>query len=441
MAEIVPFKGVRYNTEKIQILSEVVTPPFDVLTGADQEEFYRLHPNNIIRIDLGKLTENDTATDNRYTRAAEYFNQWLGQKILLQDKTPALYLTSVDFSLAHDTITRFGLMALVRLEPFEKKIVIPHEKTFTKVKSDRLELMMHCHANINPIFSLYSDQEGILDSFKKAADHKAPDFDFADRQGQRHKMWSITDPKMHQAIKHAMKDKRIYIADGHHRYETGLNYRDWASRNDPGFSADHPANFIMMYLSSVQDPGLVILPAHPMLKGLTDAQLTAFIDKSRCNFDIIEIPFTPDRIQACQAEFIATLQSGKSERMIGVCLKGHRRFYLLRLKPDPFSQTFKEKIPSSLKSIDTTLLNQILFVETLGLTQNDLDDEKRITFTRSAPEAIGAVLENQCDAAFLLNPATVEQVCRIAEDGLVMPRKSTYFHPKTISGAVLYKIR
>ncbi|MBW1759394.1 MAG: DUF1015 domain-containing protein, partial [Deltaproteobacteria bacterium] len=260
MAKIIPFKGILYNPTQVDNMVDVVAPPYDVISPEEQEKLHDRHPNNVVRLILGKTSENDTPDNNRHTRAANYFNKWCSEDILSQDKCPAFYLTIVEFSLGNKRIIRYGLIALVGLEPFEKGIILPHEKTFSKVKSERLELMKLCKANFSQIFSLYSDQSGILNSLKDAVADTQPDIDFVDDKGERHKLWRITDAAVHQHVSDAMKEKRLFIADGHHRYETALNYRDWVAKNNPDFNADHPANYIMMYLCSMEDPGLIVFP-------------------------------------------------------------------------------------------------------------------------------------------------------------------------------------
>ncbi|MBS3809906.1 MAG: DUF1015 domain-containing protein, partial [Desulfobacterales bacterium] len=265
MAEILPFCGIRYSQEKIRDLSEVVTPPYDVISEEEQEAYYQRHPNNVIRLDKAKATPGDTDTDTPYTRAAADFRRWLEQGVLIRDETPSFYLTSVGFSVNGEPITRYGLIAAVRLEPFESGVILPHEETFSKVKSERLELMKACHANFSHIFSIYSDRNNILATLKAEAEKKQPEAAFTDDSGHFHRMWKISDPEICRQVTGALKQRRLFIADGHHRYETALNYREWVRQNTPDFDENHPANFIMMYLCAVEDQGLIILPTHRLL--------------------------------------------------------------------------------------------------------------------------------------------------------------------------------
>ena len=436
MAKIIPFKGILYNREKINDLSKVVAPPYDVISKQEQENFYDSHPNNIIRLILGKKSNNDTDSDNRYTRAAGFFNDWVSKGILLRDKSPALYFTAVDFSLENKTVTRFGIITLVEIEPFEKGVVLPHESTFSKVKSERLELIKTCHTNFSPIFSLYSDKNNILNLLKDDAFKNKTDIDIVDGKGQRHRMWRITDSAICRNIMDDMKGKSLFIADGHHRYETALNYRNWVSGNTNDFTADHPANYIMMYLCSMEDPGLVILPAHRMLTAIEDSKRFLFIEKAKEYFDITTIPFKEKEHENAQAEFLLSLKKDSSTSTIGVFMKDRSEFYVLTLKANVMEQMFADELPESLRTLDVIVLTRLIFMELLGFNNAALDNEKIISYSSIEKDAIDAVASKKCDIAFILNPTKIDQVRKIAKEGLTMPRKSTYFYPKVITGLV-----
>ncbi|HUV49444.1 MAG TPA: DUF1015 domain-containing protein [Anaerolineae bacterium] len=440
MAEIIPFRGILYNQHKIHNLSEVITPPYDIITEQDQCNFYKQSPYNIVRLDLGKSTKNDTDKNNRYTRAANLLNKWISEKIMVQDTSPAFYLTTVGFTLGNKIVTRYGLNALVRLEPFDKGIILPHEKTFSKVSAERFELIKACNANFSPIFSLYSDQNIILDSLKDAACSKKPDIDIIDKQGMKHRLWRITDSSVHRYVADAMKEKSIFIADGHHRYETALNYKNHLSSTTPDFNNDNPANYVMMYLCSMEDPGLVILPAHRMLTGIKDSILASFIQKAENYFCINRIPFENNEIGKARANFISALKSNSSKNMIGAFMKNHPEFYLLTLKPNVMNHVTGENLPDPLKSLDVTVLTRLILMEILGFDQSMLDNEKLIAYSSSEEKAIQEVVSGRCDITFILNPTKINQVREIAQQGLIMPRKSTYFYPKVITGQVINKL-
>ena len=437
MAQIVPFRGILYNPEKNNDFSDVVAPPYDVISPRQQDQLYHRHPNNVIRLILGKVDNNDTAKNNRYTRAAEFLKNWLKEKILVRDQLPAFYLSSVEFPYENRLITRFGLVALVRLEPFEKGVVLPHEKTFSKVKSERLELIKACHANFSPIFSLYSDDNGILETLKQAAADRAPDMEMLDTHGFLQKLWRITDTTVHQNISTAMMDKTLFIADGHHRYETALNYRNWVAGQTRNFTDEHPANYLMMSLSSMEDPGLVILPAHRILRHVGSEALESFDQKVKQYFELETFNFKDREKDAVRDQFIDTLHLNKEKNSIGVYMKNRQSFTLLTIKPGIMEKLFSDEIPKSLRNLDVTVLTRLVFMEILGFDQNRLDNEKLIAYSSIEKDAIETVLNEDYDVTFILNPTKIEQVRQVAQKGLIMPRKSTYFFPKVISGHVL----
>jgi uncharacterized protein (DUF1015 family) len=441
MAQIKPFNGILYNPLKIKDIADVVTPPYDVISEKEQRNFHDRHPQNIIRLILGETTGKDSEKNNPHTRAAGYYNDWLSQKILVQDLSPAFYLSAVEFTINNKTITRYGLIALVCLEPFEKGVVLPHEKTFSKVKSERLELMKKCHTNFSSIFSLYNDEGDILKMLKDSVQLKTPDIDLTDDKNHVHKLWRITDTDIHQHVQNSMKQSRLFIADGHHRYETALNYRDWIASNDPDFSEQHPANYIMMYLCSMEDPGMIILPAHRILKNIPDTDIEMFIQNAEEFFDVSNIAFTEQDQQNGLNELISSLETNASKNTIGVFLKNRSLFYLLTLKSDAMSKKFGDTLPDALKSLDVTVLTQLIFMEILGFSKERLDDKQSIAYSSDAQAAVSMVGPDKYDMAFILNSTRIEQVKKVAGEGLIMPRKSTYFYPKVLTGQIINPLK
>lgn len=434
MASLFPFRGIQYNQEKIEHLSDVLTPPYDVISKEEQKAFYDRHPNNIIRLILGFMKDTDTPKNNRYTRAAEHFESWHAKGILTRSESPALYITAVDFPVNGDIRTRYGLIARVGLEPFEKKIILPHERTFSKVKSDRFELMKACRANFSPIFSLYADGGNILNAMVAAVDAAdQPQSDVIDDDGHRHRLWPITDPQFHQSIQNFFWDKQLFIADGHHRYETALNYRDWLSSKTNGFDASHPANTVMMYLCGMNDPGLTVLPAHRLLLNVPPEKMTALIGKAADYFEIS----TYDNTHEDRTRFFADLETTGSETQIGVCVHKDAKIYLLHLKQGVMDDLFSPDIPNVLRQLDVTVLTRLIFMKLLGFDEKRLDNEKEIAYTSIGEQALDAATSGKCDMAFILNPTSIEQVQNVANKGLIMPRKSTYFYPKVITGQVI----
>lgn len=436
MAEVVPFKGVLYNPDLITNIADVIAPPYDVISVQEQEAFHQQHPNNVIRLILGRTREGDSGRSDVHQRAARYFNQWMTDKILVRDSVPAYYLTSVDFPVADRTVTRYGIIGNVRLEPFDKGIVLPHERTFSKVKSERLQLMQACHTNFSPIFGLYADGNGVLEKLRRLADLKAPDIDLVDNKRLRHKLWRITDPETQAHIHSSLKDQCIYIADGHHRYETALNYREWAKENTQGFNQNHPANFVMMSLSSLKDPGMVIFPAHRLLKEVSEGQMSALMDKAGAHFHIHAFA-TDAGVSSTMDTFSRALAANSDKNAIGVYLKNQAALYVLVLREDVMARLFGDEMPEALRDLDVTVLTRLLMMELLGFDKARLDDATKIRYATTLQDAVAAVDEGRADMAFILNPTKIEQVQRVAGEGLIMPRKSTYFYPKVESGLVI----
>ncbi len=334
-------------------------------------------------------------------------------------------------------ITRYGLIALVRLEPFDKGVILPHEKTFSKVRSERLELMKACHANFSPIFSLYSDQNGILKALTDAALTNKPDMDVINHKGLRHKLWRVTKPSVLRYVSEAIKERTLFIADGHHRYETALNYREWVKANTPDFTDKHPANFIMMYLCSIEDPGMRILPAHRMFRDVDPLARVDLIQKAQEYFEIIPFPIHAGNNAAIRDKFIATVKKNGVSNTIGVYMRDCPEYYVFILKPDVMDRLFRNEFADSLRNIDVTVLTRLILMKLLRFDQAMLDDENRIRYSTEATECIDAIDAGKCDITFILNPAKIEQVQQVAGDRLIMPRKATYFYPKVLSGRVL----
>lgn len=436
MAEVKPFKGVLFNTKHIDDLSDVIAPPYDVISSGHQDDLYQRHPHNVIRLILGKSEPEDTDTNDLHKRSANHFKQWLADDILIHDTAEAFYLTNVEFSVDDRRVIRHGIIGLVRLEPFEKGVVLPHERTFSKVKSERLNLMKHSRANFCSIFGLYSDNEGILDRIKAAVDSKTADIDITDDQGARHKLWRLTDDRSLKDIQAALARKTIYIADGHHRYETALNYRQWLQENDPEFDDRHPANYVMMSLSSLQDPGMVIFPAHRMVRDVPKEVMASLVSKLKDFFNIQSFSKN-EGIDMALLKADAALAANKHRNAIMVYMKDDSAIHVLVLKDGVMQERYGNEIPEPLLDLDVTVLTRLIMMDLFGFDKAWLDDATKISYRTTSQDAADAVMNGKVDIAFILNPTRIEQVQNVAEHGLIMPRKSTYFYPKIISGQVM----
>lgn len=438
MPEFIPFRGLCYNEQMVGDLAAVVTPPYDVISTEQQDAFYAAHPKNIIRLILNKAAPDDTDANNRHHRAAAFFSDWRNDGTLCQDAKPAYYVTAADFTIDGSRVSRYGLIGLIRLEPFENGTILPHERTFSKVKTEQLKLLRATHGNFCPIFSVFSDSRGVVRDITRQAATRAPESMLTDAQGVTHRMWRITDDATQQQVRQSFQETTVFIADGHHRYETALNYRREVTECAPAMDDRHPAHFVMMYLSSLEDPGLVILPAHRLLKEVPPQAMAAFIDKASAHFDVKRFAFQPGNEATAQSAFMDCLERRRMHHAFGVCIAGDPAFYCLRLKPGAMERLFGDELPPALIDLDVTVVTRLALMELLGYDQDRLDDETRIDYASTAPAAISAWMRGACDVAVILNPTRIDQVQTVAQQGLIMPRKSTYFYPKTISGQVLY---
>lgn len=442
MADVLPFKGILYNPKKVNRLANVITPPFDVISSKEQERFYESSPFNMIRLIRGKSTAYDTRVNNPHSRAADYMAAWLREGILIQDDEPAFYLTTLDFEADRQSYRRYGLIALVPTSPYDEGIILPHERTFTNVKSERLELMKACHANFSPIFSLIPDDKGtMLGAMQQLTDQIEPDISFIAKDGCRHKLWRIVEPDAVQELTETLHTRKVYIADGHHRYETALNYCHWVHEKNPELPREHPANFVMMYLSSMVDPGLIIRPAHRLLKEVPQVALDQLLEKARSLFEIEELSFREDQRRDALLSFVDKLKGNGEQSSIGMYMKGRNTFYRLNLiNTDSLDEIIGSDLSGPLKQLDVVIMTRLLFVEYLKFDQARLDNEKLIAYSTDAQEAVNRVARGEIDVCFLLNPTTVKQVRNVADDGLIMPRKATYFYPKVTTGLVINRL-
>ncbi|MDY6950163.1 MAG: DUF1015 domain-containing protein [Thermodesulfobacteriota bacterium] len=440
MATISPFQGIVYNQERIQHLKDVVTPPYDVISERERQAYFDRHPQNVVRLILSQDEPDDTEENNRYTRAARHFHAWLEEGILKQDSEPALYLTKMDFKSEGVLRTRLGFIALVELEDFGGAI-LPHEKTFSATRADRLRLIQTCKANFSPVFSLFSDpDEEIMGLLRSTAEEMEPDADFTEVIGYRHRLWRVTDPKIHQGVREKLAQKPLYIADGHHRYETALIYRRQMESQKGGPDARAPYNSVMMYLNSMQDPGLVMRSVHRMLCQVSRGAMDRFAEKAGAFFDVEAMDVGAHGQVGAPGPFLAEIRKGAGRGVMGAVVRGHRAGYVLRPKTGVMDQLHNGDIPGPLRKLDVTIATKLLLEKVLGFEEAALDDERRILYTSRTQKAFDAIRTGTCDVALILNPTKLSEVEETSQAGLIMPRKSTYFFPKVLSGLVMNKL-
>ncbi|MFZ5650402.1 MAG: DUF1015 domain-containing protein [Bacillota bacterium] len=445
MATIIPFKGLRFNDEYVNNLADVVTPPYDVIDQAAQDRYYQKHPYNIIRLEYGKAYPGDSENNSRYTRAAADFHMWKAEKVLVPEKDPALYLYEQEFTVDGVKRIRTGFICAVKLEPYEKGIVLPHEETMPKHKADRLSLMRACRANFSPIFSLYSDPESAVITALREASQRHPDASFTDENSETHRLWVIMDTAAIGRVRQLMADRRIFIADGHHRYETALNHRAEREKEKAGPSPsgiDPAYNYVMMTLVNLYDPGLVVLPTHRLVNNVGESDIATLPARIQDHFLLEE--FTSASGKEDFKKFLAELAkrgqdpSGRSlhRHVFGIYLGG--RLYLASLRNENDLERLMQQGKSpAWQGLDVSVLHSLILEKHLGIDEELRARGEHITYTREEEGALAAVDRGEYQAAFFLNPTLVEEVTNVAGNGEKMPQKSTYFYPKLITGLVV----
>jgi uncharacterized protein (DUF1015 family) len=440
MAEIAPLRGIVYNTPLTGNLRDLVSPPYDVVTPEQQAAFHRAHPNNVMHLILGARHEGDQHRYDWHKRAAESFIQWQAEKILVRQEQRAIYYMESDFTdmISGQRKTRRGFICLLRLEDFTKDgMVRPHENTFSSTKEERLSLMKNTQANLSPIFAVYPDENGQSIALLTSGAGSKPMFDFMDPEGRSHRMWPVTDEPAVRKLSKFIQDKTVYIADGHHRYATSLNYRRFMEESGQKIGPRSPLNYTMVYLCAISDPGLTILPAHRLISNSLNLSKNELETALETFFHVRTFSFYITEEQTTRKAFLRNLEKeGRTENALGLYTRLAKTYYLLKPRKTAVTNGTLDSWPLLLRTLDPVILTGLILQGIIGLTEDALDDPERITYTSRARDAIRQVNEGQVEMACILNPTRMEQVQTVAEAGLTMPRKSTYFFPKVITGLV-----
>jgi uncharacterized protein (DUF1015 family) len=428
MAEIQAFRGIRYNLAHVGRLSDVVAPPYDVISPALQEELYKKHPANVVRLILNRQEPGDDEANNRYTRARRFFRNWQSEGLLVAEPLAAIYVYHQEFTLGGRTHTRRGFMARVRLARFGEGAVFAHEETRRKTKIDRLMLTAVCQANLSQIFALYPDTDGHVQALLEDALADQAPVEACDHLGVVHRLWPVSDVAVIAAVAAAMGPKPIFIADGHHRYETACEYRDQVY--DSGFlRPDHPANFVLMMCVAMEDPGLVVLPSHRLFRGLpemTSRELTARLGGCFTTRLAGGLDLTPAVWE--------DLETIGDQAALGFFTRKDRQWTIAQLTAA--GRTKMAEIASEhgepWRELGVSILHRLV-VETL-LAAPSVPDPEYVHTADQVAEALGV---GDFPLATLVMPATVDHIRAIGLCGERMPAKSTYFYPKLFSGLVI----
>jgi uncharacterized protein (DUF1015 family) len=453
MARIYPFRALRYNPALVD-LQDVVTQPYDKISPAMQQRYYDASPYNLVRVILGKAEPGDTEQSNVYTRAAEHLKDWRKKNILHEETEPALYGYSQTYTVPHsgdaggapEMRERRGFIALGHLYDYADKVVYRHELTHAKAKSDRMSLFKATRTYCEQIYMLYSDPAFTAERliFSSGSSENPPaDLTITDEYGVVHRVWKLTDPSLINLILTAMADKKLIIADGHHRYETSVAYAKERSAQlrlplnqpadeDEKLSPSHlpappfPEAAMMMTFVNMEAPGITILPTHRVLFGLKDFNTRQFLDRAEKYFSILPLvePNLEELVAAEQVAFIAVTRDG---------------VHLLTAKPAAIAVALADLSPRQAQ-LDVVQLHRILIEEILGLTAEEIRQGQHLRYVREADEAIADVKNGEADLAFLIRPVTLDQLRDISLSGDVMPQKSTDFYPKLLSGLAIYAL-
>jgi uncharacterized protein (DUF1015 family) len=431
MAEVRPLRGLRYAREKVGDLAQVVTPPFDVISKEAQARYYERSPYNVIRLELGRVLPTDDTLDNVYTRAAATLAEWRLQGVLREDAAPAYYMYQQRFKYGDQQFTRTSLLARVRLEPWSARVILPHEHTLAKARDDRLQLYRACAANFSPIMSMYEDPQGrirrLLSSYAAL-----PEVQFIDEAGEEHRFQPITDAQQIALIQDFFAPRQLYIADGHHRYETALNYQAEIREQRKELHADDAVNFALMALIDVDDPGWLVLPTYRLLSGLDRPALEQLVPERLARYftvQALDTSATPTAIlqrlaQAEQERPSFVLLTNEQALLLGVNEQGRQH-----MQSSGHSQAWND--------LDVAMLQRLLLERLLELSAADMTAGKYVSFTHEPEQAFRAVRQGEAQAALLLSSTPLRQVCAVAQADDRMPQKSTYIYPKLITGLVM----
>jgi len=435
MADVQAFRAFRYDLGRVGNLSDVIAPPYDVIDPGLQQTLYDRSPFNVVRLILNKELPTDNDADNRYLRASHTLRDWQHEAgVLAQDSARALYVYHQDFEVEGKHYTRKGFMARVRLEPFGQGRIFPHEETLAGPKADRLKLFHATNMNLSQIFGLFPDETGEVQAKLDAAVGRALPLQATDHLGVVSKLWPVTDQAVLSAVTGAMGPKPIFIADGHHRYETALRYLEDKKQTGDVKSPDAPANFVLMMLVSMQDPGLVILPTHRLVSGLSDLTADQMKSLLQNHFDLQTIGTGP----AAARETWEQIEMDGSQDLLGVGTVADGVWQLARFQdPDLMAQLAADHTPAW-RSLGVAYLQRLLLDKLLP--EAGLGNPK-VQYVHLLKEVDDVVAAKACQAAFLVPPATMQHVEQIAGNLEKMPPKSTYFYPKLLTGLVFHSLK
>ena len=431
MADVQPFRGLRYTREKVGDLAQIITPPFDVISKEAQARYYERHPYNIVRLELGRQEPTDDTLNNVYTRAAVTLSEWRLQHILYQEALPCYYLYQQRFSYADQSYTRTSLLARVRLEPWSARVVLPHEHIRTKDKEDRLNLLRACSTNLSPIMCMYEDSQGqirhLLDNYAKK-----PEIQTVDEVGEEHRLHPITDPELMILLHNFFAPRQLYIADGHHRYTTALQYRDEVHQQRLELHPMDGVNFVLMALIDIEDPGWLVLPTHRILFDLSRDKLNTLSQQQLAQYFTVQALDTQESSEKVLAKLARAGQQYPS-----LVLKTQDQTLLLSISEQGEERMAQSGHSAAWNELDVAIVQTLILEEQLGLSPEDIAAGRYVRYSHDTPETWQALQSQDAQAIILLNGISLQQVCDVAQADDRMPQKSTYLYPKLVTGLVM----
>jgi uncharacterized protein (DUF1015 family) len=440
MATIIPFRGIVYNQSKAGSIGDLVCPPYDIISQAEQQELYRKSPHNVVRLEYGLESPGDTEGDNRYIRAASLLDEWFKTNILHQSQDRSINVYEMEYAVGNTLKKLRGFVCLVRIEDYDSGIVKPHETTLSGPKTDRLNLLRACKASFSQIFSLFSDPQGKVSGILAKVTSK-PEMEAKNGDGVLHRVWSVTDRQDIEAIVREMADKPFFIADGHHRYDTALTYRNERRKAAGTFTGEEPYNYVAMYLARLEDPGLTILPAHRALFNLTDFNPRRFEDDLNRYFNIERIDFDKKSERADRRTVLDTMaHRADHAHVFGMRVKGEHSYYLLTLRNEEDMDTLLPDKSRAYRRLDVSILHHLVIDKLLGIKMETHKLGLNIEYIKEADAAVKRVQDGSADIIFFMNPTKVKEVKEVAAAGELMPQKATYFYPKLLTGLVINKL-
>ena len=420
MTQIKPFSAVFYNQENIKNLAKIVCPPYDVISSKQQDMYHEMSEFNFVHIDLGKEKPTDDRSENRYTRSKTLFNQWLKDRILVQDSAPCIYYYKQEYKVMGERHSRLGFIALMRIPDDAESTIFPHENTHSQAKEDRHRLNMALNSQLSSIFVCFSDQKKQVENiFHKNVNAQKSFIDVVDEDRVRHVVWRLEDPKLIKIVSDALAGQQLFIADGHHRYEVAKDIRRYKLSRMEKTTGDEPFNFVMTYFTNMDSRELKIFPIHRVIKKFAVEQ------------EFLEEHFRIDRLRSKTKFLVDLAKSGQNENALGLYM--HDSIQLLRLKNKRLIDKFVKQGSDAYRRLDANVLKCFI------LDRADVRSED-IVYTPDANESMALVDEGRADAAFIMNPVKIQQLKEIALNGERMPPKTTYFYPKVLSGLTVYRM-